>query len=333
MKVGEGEFLSLGGNTPGGVPMGSVAHRLLANGLNINALRTNDVLRKEEWLLFDRTVIEIARPILVGVGDLMSRNLTVPIANAMGITVVQHETVSDMGPAETTMSGLSDPVRDRVKFEQVNVPLPITHKDFHLSLRNLESGRRLGTPLDTTMAAVAARRVADQLEGMLFNGVSITAGGGTIYGYLNHPNRNTGSVTAGWGLPATTGENILADILAMIDKAVADNMYGPYVLYVTNAAFINMLKDFKANSDKSVIQRIMEIPQIAAVRPTASLTGNNVVMIQMSSDVVDWLDGMQPTTVMWETHGGMLINFKILAIGAPRIKADQESRSGVVHYS
>jgi len=331
-QIPQGDVLVLDGAAPGGVPAGSVAHRLLANGLNINALRTNDVLRKEEWLLFDRTVLDVARPMLIGVGDLMSRNLRVPITNAMGITAVQYETVSDMGPAETNMSGVADSQRDRVVFSQVNVPLPITHKDFHLSLRNLESGRRLGTPLDTTMAATAARRVADALESMLFNGVAITAGGGTIYGYLNHPNRNTGSTTASWA--TATGEQILADVQAMIAKAVTDNMFGPYILYVSTDSFVHMLGDFKAASDKSIIQRVLEVPQIAAVRPTTQITPADVVLlVQMTSDVVDWLDGLQPTTVMWETHGGMMINFKVMSIGAPRIKADADTRSGVVHYS
>lgn len=312
--------------------MGSVAQRLMANGLNINALRTNDVLRKEEWLLFDRTVIDVARPRLVAVGDLMSRGLTMNIANAMGITVVQHETSSDMTDAEINMTGLAPTQRDRMEFNQVNTPLPIIHKDFGLSLRVLTAGRRLGQPLDTTQVGIAARKVADAMESMVFNGASVTLGGGTIYGYKNHPSRNTGSTTASWATQG--GEAILTDLLSMIDVAVADNMYGPYVLYVSNAAFVNMLEDFKAASDKSTIQRLMEVPQLQAIRPTTQIaTGDEVILVNMSTDTIDWLDGQQPTTVMWETHGGMMINFKVLAIGAPRPKADQEGRSGIVHFT
>jgi len=313
---------------------GSVAARLMANGLNVNALRTNDVLRKEEWLLFDRTVIEIARPRLVAVGDLMTRGLTMPIANAMGTTIVQHETSSDMSAADINMTGLAEGERDRVLFSQVNTPLPIIHKDFQLSLRNLESGRRMGQPVDTTMAAIATRKVSDAAENMMFNGASVVAGGGTIYGYKNHPSRNTGSTTTDWDLGTTTGEVILTDLTAMIAKAVADNMYGPYVVYISNASYIRLLGDFKAASDKSIIQRILEVPEIVAVRATSQIsTGAEVVLVQMSTDVVDWLDGMQPTTVMWDSHGGMMIHFKVMMIGAPRIKADQSGQSGVVHYT
>lgn len=327
-----GDVLSLGSNGSG-LPAGSVAHRLMTAGFNVNALRTNDVLRKEEWLLFDRTVVDVARPLLVAVDDLMTRNLRVPIPNAMGITVVQHETVSDMSDADIDMSGITASERDRTRFSTVNVPLPIVHKDFQLSLRNLESGRRLGMPLDTSMAAVAARKVAERIERIVFSGAAITSGGGTVRGYTDHPDRNTGAVTANWRLAATTGEQILTDIIRMIDIAVADNFQGPYVLYTSLAAYVQMLRDFKANSDKSTIQRLLEIPNLQAIRPTSQITGNGGVLVTMQSDVVEILDGIQPTTVLWESHGGMMLHFKVMAILVPRIKSDAGQRSGLVHFS
>ena len=328
----DGLVLDKGGNTP----YGSVAQRLMANGFNINALRTNDVLRKEEWLLFDRTVIEVARPLLVGVGDLVSRGLTMPIPDALGITVVQWETASDMTPAEMDMSGVAQGQRDRQAFNLAQVPLPVTHKDFQLSLRNLHSGRRMGTPLDTSMAAVATRRVADLIEGTLFNGATLSTFGSaagtaaTIYGYTSHPSRNTGTVTGTW--LTAVGSTIIGDVLAMIAALQGDNMFGPYQMYVSVAAYINLLNDLKANSDISILQRILEIPGILGVKGTSQLTGTQVLMVQMTSDVVDMLDGIQPMTVMWETQGGMVVHFKVMAIMAPRIKADADGRSGIAHW-
>jgi hypothetical protein len=43
--------------------------------------------------------------------------------------------------------------------------------------------------------------------------------------------------------------------------------------------------------------------------------------------------GLQPTTVQWDSHGGMVMNFKVLAIMVPRIKTDSASQSGVAHFS
>ena len=311
---------------------GSVAQRMLASNFNVNALRTNDVLRKEDWLLFDRTVVEVARANLIGVADLMNAGLSMDLPNALGTTVVQWEKMSDMTAAEISMSGLSAGERDQTEFSPVNLPIPIVHKDFSLSVRQLSANNRTGMALDTTQVVVASRRVMDLLEQILFSGASITAGGGTLYGYTNFPSRNTGSVTADW--TTTTGENILTDVVTKLIPALQnDNFYGPYVLYVSVSAYTNMLKDFKANSDKSTLQRVLEVPMITAVRATTQLSGTNVLLVQMTRDVVDMVDGLQPTPVMWESHGGMMMHFKVMAIMVPRLKADYNGRCGIAHFS
>jgi uncharacterized linocin/CFP29 family protein len=324
------------GGEGGRTAHGSVAQRLMASNFNVNALRTNDVLHKEEWLLFDTTVIDIARAQLVGVADLMARNLRFPVPNAMGVTSVQYETASDMTGAQIDMSGIAPTERDRQTFNLVQTPLPIIHKDFRLSLRNLESGRRFGIPLDTSMAAVAARRVADAAEAMLFSGATVTtqaaaAGNGTIYGYTNFPNRVTGSVTATWTTQA--GAAILTDLLKMIGDAVNKNHFGPYLLYCPVAVYVHLLDDLKANSALSILERILSIPEILQVKGTTQLLASNIVLVQAATDTIDWIDGLQPTTVMWETQGGLMVNFKVMMIGAPRPKSDGSNNCGIVHYS
>ncbi len=311
---------------------GSVAQRLLASNFNVNSLRTNDVLRKEDWLLFDKTVVEVARNSLVGIADLYAAGLAMPLPNALGTTAVQWEKQSDMTDAELGMTGITAGSRDRIEFTPVNLPVPIAFKDFQISARALNANNRTGMALDTTQVAIATRRVADLLESILFKGATITAGGGTIYGYTNFPARNTGSVTADW--TTASGDQIVTDIVTKLIPALqADKMYGPYTIYVSIAAYTNMLKDLKAASDKSIIQRVLEIPGIKAVRPTTELTGTNVLMIQMTRDVVDIIDGLQPTPVMWESHGGMMMHFKVMAIQVPRLKSDFNGNCGIAHFS
>jgi hypothetical protein len=118
------------------------------------------------------------------------------------------------------------------------------------------------------------------------------------------------------------------------DAATGGNrMFGPFVIYVSVAAGINMLNDFKDESDISIMERVLKIPQIAAVRPSEHLTGDEVIMVQMTSDVVDLIDGIQPTVVMWESNGGFLLNFKVLAIVVPRIKSTAEEQCGIIYYT
>jgi len=312
---------------------GSAGVKLLNNNFDHNVLRTNDVLMKDEWLKLDQTVIEVARQRLIGVNDLMSRGLTYPIANALGVTRVEWQTQSDMDPAEISMSGVTEGRGDRLEYALTGVPLPIVHKDFTINIRALQASRNGGNPMDTTQARIASKLVSEKLESILFNGASsIKMQGSTIYGYKTFPNRNTGSLTAGAWDATPVGDSIVADVLAMVQKAYDDHMYGPFVLYVPLNIMTYMGNDFKANSDKSIIQRVKEIEGIADVRPSENLTAE-ALLVQMSSDVVDMVDGIQPTVLSWESHGGMVLNYKVMAIMVPRFKSDYSTQCGIVHYT
>jgi len=310
---------------------GSVAARLLSSGMNVNALRTNDVLRKDEWIAYDTAIVEVARERLIGVADLLGRGLRFDLNNALGTTKLEWEKISDMTPAEMSMSGITPGEKDRQIFELEGMPIPLTHKEFSINIRTLMASRTTGQPLDTTQAAMASRLVSERTEDLLFNGATIGGPNSNIYGYLTAPDRNVGSVTANWA--TATGEQIVSDVLSMIDDAVADHMYGPYMIYVPYGAFVHMGDDFKANSDKTILQRVKEIPGIIDVRPSSRFGGNNVVMVQMTSDVVDMVVGQQPVPIMWDSNGGMTTNFKVISIMVPRIKADMKGQSGIVHYS
>ncbi len=309
----------------------SVAHRLLSTGFSVNVLRTCDVLRKDEWILLDETVVEIARDRLILAGDLLSRNLRFDVPNPLGTTRIEWERLGDFTPAEVNMSGVSEATRDRATYDLKSMPFPIIHKDFKINIRALAASRNRGESLDVTNAGLAARVVAEKIDEIVMNGTTISQTNGQIFGYRNAPNRTTGTVTADWA--TATGEQIVGDVLAMIDDAIGDNMYGPYVIYVPYDAFVHMGDDYKANSDKTIMQRVMEIPGIEAVRPTNRMTAGEVIMIQMTSNVVEMVTGMQPTTLQWESHGGMITNFKVMAMMVPRIRDDKANQSGIVHYS
>jgi len=311
---------------------GGVAERLLASGFNVEALRTNDVLRNREWIQFDQAVVNVARERLVGIADLMARGLTYDLPNALGVTKVEWEKVSDLTDAQVSMNGVSKAQNDRLDVGMNSVPIPIVHKDFQIGIRALHAYRQFGTPLDVTQAQVATRIVAEKLESILFNGVTIGNVNNAIYGYTNAPNRITGNTTADWN--TATGDQIIGDVLAMIGAAAAKNMYGPFMIYCSVGSFVHLGADFKTSSDKSIISRLKEIPGIIDIKPTSKITDPGVVlMVQMTADVVDIIDGIQPTVVWWESQGGMLQNFKVMAIMVPRVKSDYAAQSGIVHYS
>lgn len=333
----EAQVDTITGNGRGGFTgTGPVAAALMGSGFNVNSLRTNDVLRKDEWERFDEKVIEVARQRLVGVGDLLSRGLSFPVDNALGVTRVEWEKVSDMEPAVINMAGVTEGEGDRVTYELEGTPLPIIHKDFTINIRVLEASRTLGQTLDTTQAALATRLVSERTEQMLFDGFAgIKMQNAVILGYKTAPDRNTGSISD-WSDVGTTGETINLEILAMMLALQTDNYNGPYGLYVPIDYFNKLLEDFKANSDKSILTRIMEIPDLEFIKISRNLPGGasgQVIMVQLTSDVVDMIDGLQPTMVQWETQGGMVINFKVMSIMAPRMKSDANQQSGIAHFS
>lgn len=313
---------------------GSVAARFAEVGFNPRALRTLDTLRKEEWNLFDTAVVNVARQRLNGIADLQSRGLTMNLQNGLGTMTFQWEDVSDMTAANINMDGVTAGEHDRVTFDLNTIPLPIIHKDFHINRRALEASRKLGQTLDTTQAEVAARKVIEQAESILFNGASsLTFGGGTLYGYTDHPDVNPVTLSENWDASGKTGEEILADVLAMINAAHSDFMFGPYVLYVPAAYWVILQDDFKTNSDRTILERIRAVSGIADVKPSDTLAANTVLMVQMQSDTVREIIGLQPTVVQWEEQGGMRMNFKVMAIMVPRIASDHEGKSGIVVLS
>jgi uncharacterized linocin/CFP29 family protein len=310
---------------------GNIAQRLLQTGFDVNALRTNATLRKDEWKEYDTAVVDVARARLIGVNDLLSRGLRYRLRNALGKTRVEWEKISDMNGAEITMSGISESQNDRVVYDLEGLPVPIIHKDFNINVRALEASRTTGEALDTTQARVASRKVAEAIETMLFSGATVLGANNPIYGYKTAPNRNTGSLPgANWA--TATGDQIVAGVLTMIGRLTGDNMYGPYIIYVPNDAFVHMGDDYKAASDRTIMERVLAIPGIEAVKMSKDLVSGEVLMVQLSSDVVDMIDGMSPTTVEWESHAGFVVHFKVLAIMIPRIRNDSMLQSGIAHY-
>ena len=53
------------------------------------------------------------------------------------------------------------------------------------------------------------------------------------------------------------------------------------------------------------------------------------IMVQMTPDVCRAVNGMDITTVQWEAVGGMRLNFKILTVSVPQLRADFYGNCGI----
>lgn len=295
-------------------------------------LVANATLRRDEWKQLDEAILPAAQIRLTGIADLVSNNLVYNLGNAMATTVLEYHSVSDITGAEMTMDGISRSKGDRPNYETHYLPIPIIHKDYKINSRVLEASRKLGNPIDTTMAELAAMEVGDYLESLLFTNTTYGYGGGTIYSYINHPDRNTVSLGTAW--TSETAANILTKVLAMKQASIDDYHYGPWVLYIPVAYETVMDKDYDTTTPgKTIRQRIKDIDGIKDVKVSDKLATGNVVLVQMTKDVVRLVRGTGITNVQEKIELGMATNFKVMTIQVPQIRSDQNNRSGIVHAS
>lgn len=295
--------------------------------------RSNGVLRRDEWIEFDEQLIDAAQLRLRGVQDLVAAGLTRNVPNAMGKTLLQWEKITDLDPATVSLDGMARTENDRPDISEAYLPLPITHKDFTINLRTLAASRNRGEALDTTMIRMCGREIAEKSEEMLFVGGK-TFGGHTIYGYTTHPDRNTMSFNAtNWSNVATTGDQMLADLLEAMSLGRADRMYGPWMVYVSSDSTENLEKDFKTNVTGTIRQRLLAVEGIQGIRMSDWLPANSIVMVMMVPDVVQWVTGVPLQTVQWDIQGGFAVEFKAFQIEVPLIRSDADGRSGIIHIS
>jgi hypothetical protein len=300
--------------------------------LTIGALRALSPFEENAQRVIDQAVVRVGTNRLVVAADLLAMGLTYPLPNALSIMELQWEQESKTGGAQRTMSPAARGEYQIVARRPKRVPIYLTTDDFSVGIRVYLMGQRLGTPIDTSLVESATRRVNEAVEDSTLNG-GITVDGYTTPGLLNAPNANTQSMTSNWNLAATTGAQIFADVEAGIGKLQADNKFGPYGLYTSTTAGNNLDNDFKANSDLTIRQRLLQIPTIASIKTADQLPTGTAILVQLSSDVVDMIDGQRPVTIPWTSADGFTLYWMVMAIMVPRVRDDYDGNSGVVIFS
>lgn len=338
------------------------------HGVNLPVFNAT-TLRKEEWIELDKIVLRAARYRLRAWTDLENAN-SYGGFNGMAKLLLEHETMTDPGEAIVDMDGLTEGRTDAPLFQLEGLPLPITHSDFWCSSRFLATSRNTGTPFDSTMGEASARRIAEKIEkttignntGVTYGGNSTQVGGygrtSSVYGYTNFPARlvrttNTAPTAGGW-----TPKDTLDDVMAMRQELYNNKFYGPFILYHSNDWDTYLDNDYYVNITsgavapvKTLRQRLKEIEGVSDVRRLdflfASATDESAggpgyedvtagnpftfLMVQMTPDVARAVNGMGMTTIQWESVGGMRLNFKIMCIQVPQLRADNYGNCGILH--
>lgn len=306
-------------------------HEIQVNG----AMHVNDsLLRPTEWRQLDQAIVPEAQTRLGGIADLIANGLVYNLGNAMGTTVLEWHDQSGIMEADVTMDGITRGKNQRPVYGVKYLPIPIIHVDYEIGARALAASRALGNPLDTTDAVMARRAVDLKLEQMLFTDISYTYGGGTISSYVNYDDRDEITLTKNWDASGKTGAEILADVQEMKAAAVASLHFGPYMLYIPTAYEAVLDNDFSSSYPNLTIRdRILKLPSIKGIKTVDTLAANNVLLVQMTSDVVRLVQGMGIQNVQWGVEGNMVTKFKVMTIQVPQIRSDHNGKTGIVHLA
>jgi uncharacterized linocin/CFP29 family protein len=236
------------------------------------------------------------------------------------------------------MDGVTRGYNDRPVFTHHYLPIPIIHVDYEINTRVLAASRNLGNPLDTTAAERAARKVSEYLENMLFTDTSYAFGGGTIYSYVNYPHRNQVTLSENWdNSSAKSPRDIINEVLSLKQTSIDNLHYGPWVLYIPTAYETVLDDDMEDTGTTSmgitIRERLMKISGILDIKVIDALPANNVLFVQMTSDVVRLVRGMGIQNVQWQAEGNFVNRYKVMTIQVPQIRSDQNGKCGIVHLA
>lgn len=190
----------------------------------------------------------------------------------------------------------------------------------------------------------------------------------TVYGYLNFPARLTYSATHAPTQGSWTPNTTLTDVLAAKQLLINNKFYGPFMVYHSNDWDKYLDNDYYVTVTSGAVaptrtlrERLREIDGISDVRrldmlfastPVAnsgapigmnnlatsgpgyaglglSLNPFTMILVQMTPDVARAVNGQDISTIQWESHGGLRLNFKVMAIQVPQVRADFYNNCGI----
>jgi uncharacterized linocin/CFP29 family protein len=303
----------------------------------VRVANANATLLRDEWLHIDKTVVSVIQKKLNLIENIKKIG-TFKIPNGMGTTVLTWQRSTDISDAVQSMDGMRRSMDDDQEYDTVYMPVPIFHKDFSFSLREIEETRRRGQPIDDSMAADCAEKVAIMMEKQFagaITGMTYGPTGSTVYGLMTHPDRNTKTLTAPTGSNGTT---TFAEVLDMIQKLKDDGFDGPYDAYYSSNWFQYLHQAYSTTlSEGTLFQKLNTIPEVAGNWKQANYLVNStkfiIVLVQKSPTTIKAVNALGVKVIQWESHGGWRQHFKVVGSILPQIRSTITGQCGICHGS
>ena len=279
---------------------------------------------------YDSKLVEVARQRLTIVEDLRAAGLVVPMS--FGTTETAWERVSDVIEAEVNMDGqhcrlpkTALPMTKKVSADSCVHAELVTGYASNRSIAHHWQSTSDGNYVGGGTVGCSPHRISCV---QWYCGVHLQRQAGIWLDELPTTATRLPSRVA-W--TAAGGATIKADTINLLKAAYADNMHGPFNLYVANDIYANIQDDFSTEKgDRTHAERIMAFNDISAVKAADKLPSGNVVLVQMTDSVIDLAVGQDIANVQWNVDP-MSTEYMVYAAMAPRIKSDREGRCGIVH--
>jgi uncharacterized linocin/CFP29 family protein len=228
--------------------------------LNREAVGFPDAL----WARIDEAALDAARDLLTA-----RRFLDLDGPFGIGLTSLEIGRESRVGEAEDELAAT---IGSRT------LPVPMLQQPFSLSVRRIESHRRLGLPLDLRPAEDAAEAVARREEQVIYQGVPELG----LQGLMTASGRASVSCSDWSQL-----EQALGDVLTAVNKLDANGFTGPYALALSPERYNALFRRYEGSDILQVdhLRRLCEGGLYKAPIRGAVLVDPRVGSIKVGQDL------------------------------------------------
>ncbi len=155
------------------------------------------------------------------------------ISGGIGVQQWTYDTANEVSDALLTYQ-FTDTAEDWIELARTDVPIPLLHKEFRISRRDLAAAARGGFGISTATVSSAAYKVMNLENQLILNGF---AADGTNYD-IKGLYQSAGNYTAGKDF-GTAGQP-LESVATAIDLMQADNITGPYNLVLNPTQYMQL---------------------------------------------------------------------------------------------
>lgn len=291
------------------------------------------VVPLDAWRRVDARGVAIQRDVLAVFNALAQANST-PVG--IGDLVNFYPQVSDSGEVHVSMDGRGDGNSDQASIKYEGTPVPVFDSFARFGWRQMEVMRKSPSGIDTDTIANHQRKVAEKMEDMAINGLSsIKVNGSTIYGLRTFPQRSTN--THGRDLNGATGAQWVEAFKVLVNTLIADNAFGRVTVMLNWGDYTYAsMTEFTAGYPKTILARLREIEQIAAIIPASRIPANDMLGIaNMSTGEWGSVLNAMPLVTRPKARQNQEDDyvFGVMSAVAPQFRSDFDGRSQIAHLT